>query len=62
MKFLGDYHTHTIYSHGLGMIEHNVIEAVKKGLKQMITDHGLGMLFLMLEDLTSNICGKTLIG
>ncbi|NLC17376.1 MAG: PHP domain-containing protein [Clostridiales bacterium] len=41
MKFLGDYHTHTIYSHGLGMIEHNVIEAVKKGLKQIaITDHG----------------------
>lgn len=41
MKFLGDYHTHTIYSHALGTIEHNVQEAVKKGLKQIaITDHG----------------------
>ncbi|HEY8391061.1 MAG TPA: PHP domain-containing protein [Clostridia bacterium] len=41
MKFLGDYHTHTIYSHALGTIEHNVQQAVKKGLKQIaITDHG----------------------
>ena len=41
MKFLGDYHTHTIYSHALGTIEHNVQQAVKKGLRQIaITDHG----------------------
>ena len=41
MKFWGDYHTHTIYSHALGTIEHNVQQAVKKGLKQIaITDHG----------------------
>jgi putative hydrolase len=41
MRFWGDYHTHTIYSHALGTIEHNVQQAVKKGLKQIaITDHG----------------------
>ncbi|HEY8419735.1 MAG TPA: PHP domain-containing protein [Clostridia bacterium] len=41
MEFLGDYHTHTIYSHGRGLIEHNVIAAVNKGFRQIaITDHG----------------------
>ncbi len=41
MILLGDYHTHTIYSHGWGTIEDNVKVAVKKGLKQIaITDHG----------------------
>lgn len=41
MVLLGDYHTHTIFSHGTGTIEDNVIVAVKKGLKQIaITDHG----------------------
>lgn len=43
MKIYGDYHTHTIYSHGLGTIEENVKEGLKKGLKEIaICDHGPG--------------------
>lgn len=42
----GDYHTHTIYSHGKGTIEQNVQEAIKHGLKAIaITDHGFGQPF-----------------
>ena len=41
MAFWGDYHTHTIYSHGKGTIEENVLAAQKIGLKEIaITDHG----------------------
>lgn len=41
MAFQGDYHTHTVYSHARGSIEHNVMVARDKGLKQIaITDHG----------------------
>ena len=41
MAIWGDYHTHTIYSHGRGTVEQNVQEAIKKGLKEIaITDHG----------------------
>jgi len=40
-----DYHTHTIFSHGLGTIEENVNVAIKKGLKGIaVTDHGPGHL------------------
>ena len=40
-KILGDYHTHTTYSHGKGSIMENVIEARKAGLQEIaITDHG----------------------
>ena len=43
MKIIGDYHTHTIYSHGNGTIRDNVEAAVKKGLKEIaICDHGPG--------------------
>lgn len=43
MKLFGDYHTHTIYSHGTGTIRGNVEEALKKGLKEIaICDHGPG--------------------
>lgn len=45
MKVIADYHTHTIYSHGMGTIEENVKAAIKKGLKAVaITDHGPGYL------------------
>ena len=49
MKFLGDYHTHTIYSrkpfmpyhHAKGTIEENIASAKEKGLKEIaISDHG----------------------
>ncbi len=41
MPILGDYHTHTIYSHGRGTIEENVKAAINVGLKEIaITDHG----------------------
>ncbi len=41
MKITGDYHTHTIYSHGKGTIRDNVESAIKKGLKEIaICDHG----------------------
>lgn len=41
MAIWGDYHTHTIYSHGTSTIEQNVAKAVEKGLKEIaITDHG----------------------
>ncbi len=40
MILFGDYHTHTIYTHGTGTIEDNVKVAIKRGLKQIaITEH-----------------------
>lgn len=45
MKVIADYHTHTVYSHGIGTIEENVVEAMKKGLETIaISDHGPGHL------------------
>jgi putative hydrolase len=45
-----DYHTHTIFSHGLGTIEENVKIAITKGLKGIaITDHGPGHLTFGLK-------------
>lgn len=41
MVLLGDYHTHTTFSHGKGSIEDNVKIAIEKNLKEVaITDHG----------------------
>lgn len=49
MNFLGDYHTHTIFSrkpflpflHAKGTLEDNIKSASEQGLKQLaITDHG----------------------
>lgn len=43
MNLIGDYHTHTIYSHGSGSIRDNVEAALEKGLKEIaICDHGPG--------------------
>lgn len=43
MKLYGDYHTHTVFSHGSGTIEENVKAAIEKGLKEIaICDHGPG--------------------
>lgn len=43
MTLYGDYHTHTVFSHGKGSIEDNVRAAVAAGLKEIaITDHGFG--------------------
>lgn len=40
MILFGDYHTHTIYTHGKGTIEDSVKMAIKRGLKQIaITEH-----------------------
>lgn len=42
LEIYGDYHTHTVYSHGKGNIIDNVMAARKIGLKEIaITDHGL---------------------
>ncbi len=50
MLFTGDYHTHTVYSHGIGTVEENVNEAIKKGLKEIaITDHGLNHIFFPIK-------------
>lgn len=42
---IGDYHTHTIFSHGKSTIEENVAVAKSLGLSEIaITDHGLNHL------------------
>ena len=44
-RMIWDYHTHTTYSHGKGSVEDNIVEAVKKGLKEIaISEHGPGHL------------------
>ena len=41
MHLTGDYHTHTIYSHGKGTVLENAVRAKEIGLKEIaITDHG----------------------
>ena len=41
MLLTGDYHTHTIYSHGKGTVLENAVRAKEIGLKEIaITDHG----------------------
>lgn len=39
--FWGDYHTHTVFSHGKGSMEDSVLKAARIGLRELaITDHG----------------------
>ena len=50
MAFLGDYHTHTVYSHGKGCIEENVLAAARLGLKEIaIADHGFNHMVFNLR-------------
>lgn len=40
MKLFGDYHSHTLYTHGKNTAEENVVSAINKGLGQIaITEH-----------------------
>lgn len=42
-KIFADYHTHTLYSHGKGTVEENILAAKARGLEEVaITDHGPG--------------------
>ncbi|SHK21664.1 putative hydrolase [Anaerobranca californiensis DSM 14826] len=51
MKIIGDYHTHTKYSHGKGTIEENVVMAIKRGLKEIgIAEHGPRVLFVGVSE------------
>ena len=46
MILKGDYHTHTIYTHGNGTVEQNIQYAIKRGLKQIaITEHSFSQGF-----------------
>ena len=55
MILLGDYHTHTTFSHGKGSIEDNVKVALEKGLKEIaITDHGFNHKFFAVK--RKNLC------
>ena len=50
MAFWGDYHTHTVYSHGKGCIEENVLSAARKGLKEIaVADHGFNHIVFNLR-------------
>ncbi len=41
MRFLGDYHTHSPFSHGKSPISESILCAEKRGLKEIaVTDHG----------------------
>lgn len=51
MKIIGDYHTHTNYSHAKGTIEDNVIKALEVGLKEIgIAEHGPRTLFVGVSE------------
>lgn len=47
---LEDLHTHTIYSHGKGTVEQNVLAAMERGLARVgIAEHGPGHLFYAVK-------------
>lgn len=46
-----DYHTHTLYSHGKGTPEENVLAAISMGLNTVaISEHGPGHMFYGVRD------------
>ena len=46
-----DYHTHTLYSHGKGTPEENVLAAISLGLEAVaISEHGPGHMFFGVRD------------
>ncbi len=47
MKLIGDYHTHTCYSHGKGTVRDNVQAAADRELEEIgISDHGPALFWL----------------
>lgn len=51
MKIIGDYHTHTKYSHAKGTVEENIIAALNRGMKEIgISEHGPKTLFVGVSE------------
>ncbi|QNO14397.1 PHP domain-containing protein [Alkalicella caledoniensis] len=51
MKIIGDYHTHTNFSHAKGTVEENVISAIQRGMKEIgIAEHGPKTLFVGVSE------------
>lgn len=51
MNIIGDYHTHTKYSHAKGTVEENVLKAIERGLKEIgIAEHGPRTLFVGVSE------------
>lgn len=47
MRLIGDYHTHTRYSHGTGTVHDNVQAAADRGLEEIaISDHGPALFWI----------------
>lgn len=51
MHIFADYHTHTIYSHGKGTVEENVVAAIEAGLSAIaISEHAKANVFYGVKD------------